>query len=146
MTAVVSDVPTATRAVKTMPEQVHPIMRTDFLSLEPDMPIRQAAGLLLSSSHDGAPVLDETGCLVGILTQKDCFRPALQASYYQTWQGTVADQMTRAVTAIDADAELTAAAEKFLTESYRAFPVLRSGRVVGWLRREDVLRRMVELG
>ena len=129
-----------------MTEQIHAIMRTDFLTLDPDMPIRQAAGLLLSAGQEGAPVLDGTGQLVGILTQKDCFRPAMQASYYQQWRGSVGEQMSSPVRTIEAESDLMAATGMFLEESHRAFPVLRGGRLVGLLRREDLLRRLLELG
>ena len=42
--------------------------------------------------------------------------------------------------------EMVAAAEMFLSEPHRAFPVLRSGQIIGLLRREDVLGRLLELG
>lgn len=128
-----------------MTEQIQAIMRTDFLTLDPDMPIRQAAGLLLSAGQECAPILAATGELVGILTQKDCFRPAMQASYYQQWRGTVGDQMSSPVRTIEAESDLMAATGMFLEESHRAFPVLRSGKLVGLLRRDDLLRRLLEL-
>lgn len=122
------------------------VMRTDFLSLDAAMPIRHAAGLLHANGQEAAPVLDDAGLLVGILTQKDCFRPAVQASYYQQWRGTVGEQMSRPVKTIEADADIVSAAGMFLAEPHRSFPVLQSGQLVGMLRREDVLGRLLELG
>lgn len=129
-----------------MTDQIATIMRTDFLTLDTGMPIRQAAGLLHSTGQEGAPVLDASGVLVGILTQKDCFRPAVQASYYQQWRGTVGDQMSSTVKTIEAETDIVAAAEMFMSEPHRAFPVLQAGQLVGMLRREDVLGRLLELG
>lgn len=128
-----------------MTDRIATIMRTEFLTLDPSMPIRQAAGLLQSSGEEAVPVLDASGELVGVLTQKDCFRPALQASYYQQWRGTVGDQMSSPVKTIGAEAEIVAAAEMFLSEPHRAFPVVGNGRLVGMLRRHDVLGRLLEL-
>ena len=122
------------------------VMRTDFLSLDADMPIRHAAGLLHANGQEAAPVLDEGGLLVGILTQKDCFHPAVQASYYQQWRGTVSEQMSSPVKTIEADADIVSAAKMFLAEPHRTFPVLEAGQLVGMLRREDVLGRLLELG
>lgn len=122
------------------------VMRTDYLTLDIEMPIRQAAGLLHANGQEAAPVVDPSGALVGILTQKDCFRPAMMASYYRQWRGTVGEQMSHPVKTIEAEANIVAAAEMFLSEPHRAFLVLRSGQIVGILRREDVLGRLLELG
>ena len=129
-----------------MTDRIARVMREDFLTLDPAMPIRQAAGLLLASDLESAPVVDGSGALVGILTQKDCFRPALQASYYQQWTGTVAERMSSPVTTIEADTDIVTAAETFLSEPHRTLPVVRAGQLAGMLRREDVLRRLLELG
>ena len=68
------------------------------------------------------------------------------ASYYRQWRGTVGDQMSRPVKTIEAEADIVAAAEMFLSEPHRTFPVLRSGQMIGLLRREDVLGRLLDLG
>jgi CBS-domain-containing membrane protein len=122
------------------------VMRTDFLALDAAMTIRHAAGLLHAKGQEAAPVLNEAGLLIGILTQKDCFRPAVEASYYQQWRGTVGEQMSSPVKTIEDDADIVSAAKMFLAEPHRSFPVLQSGQLVGMLRREDVLGRLLELG
>lgn len=129
-----------------MIEPVAGVMRTDYLTLDAAMPIRQAAGLLHANGQESAPVLAPTGELVGILTQKDCFRPAMMASYYRQWSGVVGDQMSARVKSIEAEIDIVAAAEMFLAEPHRSFPVLRAGQLVGMLRREDVLGRLLQLG
>lgn len=129
-----------------MTEDVASIMHREFLSLDTQMPIRQAAGLLHSSEHDAAPVVDDAGALVGILTQKDCFGPAMEASYYQQWRGTVGDRMSSPVKTIEAETGFVAAAQMFLSEPHRAFPVLQSGRLVGMLYRRDLLGALLRLG
>ena len=54
--------------------------------------------------------------------------------------------MSRPVKTIEAEADIVTAAELFLSEPHRAFPVLRSGQMIGLLRREDVLGRLLNLG
>lgn len=129
-----------------MTDPVSGVMRTDYLTLDAAMPIRQAAGLLHARGEESAPVLSATGELVGILTQKDCFRPAMLASYYRQWRGVVGDQMSAGVKTIGAELDIVAAAEMFVAEPHRSFPVLRAGQLVGMLRREDVLGRLLQLG
>ncbi|NHX27148.1 CBS domain-containing protein [Escherichia coli] len=118
----------------------------DIPVLTPQMPIRRAVATLVQERAAAAPVLDDAGVLRGMLSQKDCFRPALNASYYQEWKGTVADYMTQQVVTLPADTDLTAAAEAFLEYPFRAFPVLDGEQYVGLLRRTDVLAALIELG
>lgn len=122
------------------------ITRTEILTLTPDMPIRRAVALLIEHKAAAAPVVDDSGALLGILTQKDCFRPALQASYYQEWKGTVADHMSREVVTLPASTDLITAAETFMNHPHRVFPVLQGQRLLGMLRRSDVLAALVRNG
>ena len=129
-----------------MSDQIDAVMRTDFPRLGPDTPIRDAVAALLNADSNTAPVLDDDGSLVGVLTQRDCFRPALNAGYYQQWSGKVADYLTADVVALQSTDDMVAAAEAFLDRPYHSFPVLQDGRLVGMLRRSDLLRAFLDLG
>lgn len=122
------------------------ILCENALTLSPDTPIRRAVALLLDHKAAAAPVVDDSGALLGILTQKDCFRPALQASYYQEWKGTVADQMSREVVTLPVTTDLISAAETFMAHPHRVFPVMDGQRLVGMLRRSDVLAALIREG
>jgi CBS domain-containing protein len=125
---------------------IETILSSDMPTLTPDMPIRRAVAVLLRERAAAAPVVDESGALRGILTQKDCFKPAINASYYQEWKGTVADHMTRTVVTLPLSADLTTAAEAFLNHPHRVLPVVDGERLVGLLRRSDVLAALVAMG
>ena len=127
-------------------ERIDAVMQTEFPRLRPDMPIREAVARLVEGRIAAAPVVDDTDALVGILSQKDCFRSALNASYYQQWSGTVAEHLTRDVRAIDADTDIVTAAEMFLEFPYRTYPVLRDGQLVGLLARSDLLAVFLKCG
>jgi len=122
------------------------IMRRDLQTLAPETPIRQAISILLEARAAAAPVLGEDGQLVGILTQKDCFRPALHASYHQEWTGRVDDQMSPNVITVDASDDVIRVAEMFLSHSHRVFPVLEGTQVIGMAHRSDVLTFMLREG
>jgi CBS-domain-containing membrane protein len=51
-----------------MSEAIAGIMHTQYLTLEADTPIRQAAGLLHANGEEAAPVVDAAGALVGLLS------------------------------------------------------------------------------
>ena len=129
-----------------IPTRLHDIMQPDFPTLAEDTPIRRAVATLVESRAPVAPVLGDDGRMTGLLTQKDCFRPALHASYHQEWRGRVADHMSRNVISVEADAGLVLVAEMFLEHPHRVFPVMDQGRVGGLVHRSDVLAALVRMG
>lgn len=126
-------------------KRIDSVMQTNILRLRPEMPIREAVAFLVESGLPAAPVIDDTGALVGILSQKDCFRSVLHASYYQQWKGTVEEYMSRNVMTLDAAMDIVSAAEAFLENPYRAFPVLRDNQLAGMLMRSDLLATFLDL-
>ncbi|MDO5704456.1 MAG: CBS domain-containing protein [Paracoccus sp. (in: a-proteobacteria)] len=129
-----------------MTDTIAPLMRRDVPRLTAAMPIRDAAAMLVDHGFAAAPVVDDSGALVGVLTQKDCFGPALNASYYRQWSGTVADRMSRDPVTLDAATDPVTAAQAFLDHPHRSFPVMRNGALMGLLRRSDLLAHLLRLG
>ncbi|MGR3322945.1 MAG: CBS domain-containing protein [Pseudooceanicola sp.] len=125
---------------------VRSIMQSEIVTVTPDTPIRRAVALLVESGLPAAPVLSEDVSLIGILTQKDCFRPALHASYYQEWKGTVADHMSRDAVTVEASDDIMRAAEMFLEHPHRVFPVMDDGKLAGLLDRAQVLITLTRSG
>ena len=74
--------------------QVKDYMSKNVVTLDPDMEILRAAHTLITHDISGAPVLDEHGRLVGILTERDCMRVAMQADYHGVTGGLVRDHMS----------------------------------------------------
>ena len=65
--------------------RVRDYMATDLVTLDPVMEINRAMHVLLDKRLSGAPVVDKTGWLIGILSKKDCLKAALQASYWRSY-------------------------------------------------------------
>jgi CBS domain-containing protein len=126
--------------------RVGALMRTEFVSLSPQTPIRRAVAVLVDSRSAAAAVAGTDRQLVGILTQKDCFQPALHASYHREWSGQVADHMSSEVVSVDVEDEVIRVAEMFLSFPHRVFPVRGGSGVAGLLHRSDVLSFLTKLG
>jgi CBS domain-containing protein len=126
--------------------RIRSILRNDAPVLSPGTPIRRAAAVLMDADAAAAVVVGDDGRIVGILSQKDCFRPALHAIYHHEWTGTVGDHMSRNVVTIDVEEEVTRAAEMFLSQPHRVFPALDGETVAGLLHRSDVLRFLMRFG
>ncbi len=93
----------------------------------------------------GAPVVDDRGNLVGVLSIKDCLKVAFSASYHQERGGSVSEFMSAEVETIESDTNIVEAAELFLNARYRRFPVVADGRLVGQISRYDVLKALMDL-
>ena len=120
-------------------------MSARLVTLSPETDIHRAMKILLKNRISGAPVLDEHGNLVGILSKKDCLKVAFNASYHKEWGGRVSEYMSRDVKTVDAGTDIVEVAEIFLKGPYRRFPVLSNDRLVGQISRHDVLRALDEL-
>lgn len=119
-------------------------MTRDLVTLLPDQEVNNAVNVLLKHRVSGAPVVDANAQVVGILTEKDCLRAALEASYYRDWGKPVSAYMARDVVTIEADIDILTACQVFLDGPYRRFPVVEAGCLVGLISRTDVLRALAD--
>ena len=124
---------------------VRDYMSRPVITLKPDMDILEAVQILLARRISGAPVVDKLGNLVGMLSEKDCMRVALDAGYHGSWGGRVAEYMRPGVETVDADTSIFEIAATFLKREYRRYPVLKDNRLVGQISRRDVLQALSAL-
>lgn len=122
--------------------RVRDFMSTKLPTFTADLRIADAMQVLLKHRISGALVLDRNGSLVGILTERDCFKTTIDASYHNLMSGTVGDFMSRKLVTVDADDDIMTVAGKFLQHNFRRFPVLDEGVPVGQISRRDVLRAL----
>lgn len=125
--------------------QVRDYMAGSLVKFKPDMDVLDAIQELLQHRIAGAPVVNDQGELVGMLSELDCLKVELNAGYYGDMGGPVADYMTPGVETVDADMNIIDLAQKFLNSGFRRFPVLRNNRLVGQISRRDVLRALSQL-
>ena len=124
--------------------RIDDFMTTDIKSVKPDMDIHAAIKILIDNGISGAPVVDEGGNLVGILSKKDCLKVAFSDSYYQDLGGRVSDYMSADVETVDAGTSIIDMAEHFLNGTYHRFPVIKNGRLAGLISRHDILKAIEE--
>ncbi len=102
--------------------------------------IRVAIGGLLKHHVTGAPVVDEVGRVVGMLTERDCLRLITLGADGEIPSGTVAEFMTTELTTVPPDMDIYFAAGLFLNHHFRRLPVVEDGKLVGAITRFDLLR------
>ena len=117
-------------------------MSKTLVTFKPDTNVLDAVHALVEHRVAGAPVVDDQGNIVGMLSEFDCIKVALQAGYHGDYGGQVSDFMTRDVTTVNAEMSIIDLAQKFANEGYRRFPVTDKNRLVGQISRRDVLRAL----
>jgi len=116
------------------------VMATHLITLTPETTADQAIRTLLENKISGAPVIDDAGNLVGIVSEFQLMAVIYNEDFRTS---PVADLMTRDVMTVDEDDSLTVVASKFIRHRIRRLPVVRDGRVVGQVSRRDIIRYVV---
>ena len=115
------------------------------LTFKPDQEVLEAAKLMADRGIHSAPVMDDIGNLVGVLSDTDCMAVAIKAGYDPDFKGLVKEYMSDNVVTVEANESVLRIAEKFLKERYRRYPVMEDNRMIGQVDRLDVLRALEEL-
>jgi len=129
-------------------------MTRDVLTVEPQTPIVEAAGLMARKRVRRLPVIekrDNREHLVGIVSAKDilhCFPSdvnpfAVSGPDARTTPGTVSQIMSTHLYTTSPETPIEQAASLMTEKKIGALPVLRDGKLVGMITESDVFRAFV---
>lgn len=126
---------------------VRTFMNTETHALQQNDNIYDALSAMIDAGVTGAPVVDDRGKLVGMLSEFECLRLLTQGNRSaDVPAGRVADFMLRDVRTVSPDMDVYYVAGLFLADSaHRRFPVIEGDRLVGVITRKDVLRAVQPL-
>lgn len=117
-------------------------MSKDFARIHPDMPVVQAANLLIRHAMLGGPVVDADGLLLGWISEQECLRVAIQVAYYNQRVATVRDIMRSDVLSVSGDMDPLALAQQMLGDKPKNYPVVDGkGKVLGVVGRRHLLQQ-----
>jgi CBS domain-containing protein len=120
--------------------KVRDCMDTRVHTLSPETDILEAVRSLLRQRVTGAPVVDEAGHVLGMLTEKDCLKLIVRGVDAELPEGKVADFMETEITTVPPDMDVYFAAGLFLKHAFRRLPVVENDRLIGAITRFDILR------
>src|SRR5205085_4688479 len=104
--------------------RVRQFMATRVMTFTADVPISEAVQTLVRYRYTGAPVVDNDGRLIGMLSEKDCLRVAVLVKDHGPGEALVGDYMTRDVQTVEPETDLLDVAEGFMQAPFKRFPVL----------------------
>ena len=146
---------------------VRDVMTTDVLTFRPEDPIQEALERLVARDVDGAPVVDDDGALIGMLTADDLLvqetrlhyptvislfgaylelpssHRKFEADLRRAVAATVSDVMHGDPVSCGPDDTLERVATIMHEEKLGRVPVIEDGRLVGIVARGDILRSIV---
>lgn len=123
--------------------RVRDYMVTHPVTVVPDSDIFEAIHKILVNKISGVTVIDDDSRPVGVLSELDCLRAILWATYHEEEVGThpVSEHMTRNVETVSVDDDIIDVAKSMLEHKRRRRPVVdRHGRLVGQVTCRQLLR------
>ncbi len=140
-----------------MPEQltVRDLMTERPRTVGPDTSIREAARDMIRARLGGLPVVDGAGQVVGMLGERELMRHLLDNYLHAAGRAAAAahaptlapaavrDVMTRQVLCVSPDQPIADVASIMTNKDVDRVPVVRDGRLVGFLTRGDIVRKLI---
>lgn len=94
--------------------------------------VLDAMQVIIDNKISGVCVVDDIGNLVGILSELDCLKAILAATYNDTGVGAVRDYMASENLAVaHPDEDIVDVAQDMLLKNKRRRPVVEDGRLIG---------------
>ena len=125
------------------------IMTRSVLSVQPSVPVAKAAAMLAKRGFTALPVTDDSGELIGIVTETDLianrFPASAQAAATTAANGpaaTVGEVMTTPVVGVSHDTDVSIVAREMLAEKRRSLPIVDGNVLVGVITRRDIVRAL----
>jgi CBS domain-containing protein len=142
------------------------VMTTEVITVRPEATVQELAKTLSEKGISGAPVVDASGRLVGLVSEGDLLHRAetgterraqrrrswwldslaaeeeLARDYIKAHGRTVADIMTREVISVDETTDLADIAMLLETKRIKRVPVVSGGKLAGIVSRANLVRAL----
>ena len=116
-------------------------MTKNLATATKEMDLLALVDMLLRRGISGAPVIDGSGHLIGMVSEHDCLQAILVGTYQGDTGGSVGDVMTSEVETLYLGTNIVEATQQMVYSGRRRLPVIdHENRLVGQISRSDLLR------
>ena len=138
------------------------IMTKEVISVKPETTIEELARLLMKQQISGAPVVDDKGKIVGIVTENDLISKnsrlhiptilrlfdayiplgtsKMESDIRKMAASTVEDICTKEIITVDEEASVEYIATIMTEKRIHILPVVREGKLVGIIGKKDLIK------
>ncbi|MDD3618365.1 MAG: CBS domain-containing protein [Desulfobulbaceae bacterium] len=143
------------------------IMTREVITANENLSVRELARIFADNRISGAPVVDDQGNLVGVVTESDLIDQAkkvhiptvmaffdsfvflenpdrLEKDLKKMAASTVGDVCSREVVSVEYDAPLEEIATIMAEKNRHTLPVMEKGRMVGVIGKSDIIRTLAQ--
>lgn len=141
--------------------QAKDVMTTDVITVDPESDVTEVAKTFLDHRISAAPVMDQDGVVIGVVSEGDLMR-RMRSAHRRSWwlllvadptaqfvreRGTrVRDIMSPEVISVGTETSLSHVAQILEANNIKRVPVVEGERLVGLVSRADILRGLAALG
>ncbi len=118
------------------------------VTVDQNVTVSKAAQVILKNKLSGVAVVDNDEQLVGMLSELDCLRAMVSATYNGNIPGAemVKDVMTKEVETNHPDEDIITVAATMLDHKHRRRPVIEHGKLVGQITCRQLLGAIKDFG
>ncbi|MCK5442396.1 MAG: CBS domain-containing protein [Maribacter sp.] len=133
--------------VEDIPLKVSDYMSTKLITFGPEQSIEEVIDTLINYRISGGPVVNDKNELIGMISEGDCIKHISESRYYNMPmdRDRIENRMVKNVETIDGNMNIFDAANKFLNEKRRRFPIVEQGKLVGQISQKDILKATIKL-
>lgn len=101
------------------------------LKVKVNINLHEAMKTIIDNKVSGVCVVDDSGALVGVLSEMDCLSAIVKATYNEMGVGLVSEYMTKEVIVAHPNDDIINIAQDMLLKKHRRRPVVKEGTLVG---------------
>ncbi len=137
------------------------IMTSNVVTLKKEMGVEEAAEILLEKGVGGAPVVDDAGNVIGMVTESDLIMEdvklhllsgiiylesikAFEEKLKKAVAVKVEDVMSKKVISVTEDTSIEDIATLMIEKGISRLPVMREGKLVGLVSKRDIVRTIAQ--
>jgi CBS domain-containing protein len=109
------------------------VMTKDVITVQPTLPVKKLAAVLIKNHISGVPVADKRGKIVGVVSEADIIAKKGKQ---------VRSIMNGNVISVSEDTPVEVIAQIMTTHKVKRLPVMTNGKVVGIVSRADIINAM----
>lgn len=121
---------------------VKDFMQANVQAIKADASVRDVVEHLCKWNITGAPVVDESLCVIGFVSEQDCMKEMLNSAFYAEESAPVTSIMRRDVLCVSPEASILEVAETMLGNKPKNYPVVEKGKLVGLINRRHILEAL----
>jgi len=119
------------------------VMSSNVISIKPETKVFEAVGLLVNNKIGWAPVLDDNGDIVGVVTEKDLLVSLDFLGEKNARDAAVREFMSTDIISSSENMPLKEIMQIIVRKNIKRVPILNGKKVIGMVSSRDILRALL---